>query len=154
MGRRGIGTAALLASLAAVAVLVLTPEGTGWAWGAPTTELRWYLTGLDSTATLLQLVGNLTLLAVPAALAVLRRPALGRVRRLAAAGLATGVLIELLQRVLPLGRVVSPLDAVLNATGAVVAGLLVAHVRALRPPRRPAQAARATARSAAPTSRA
>ena len=67
-------------------------RGPGWAWGAPLTELRWYATGLDSEATVLQLVGNL------------------------------------LQWALPLGRVVSPLDAALNALGAVLAGLLVLAV--------------------------
>jgi hypothetical protein len=36
------------------------------------------------------------------------------------------------QWLLPLGRVVSPLDAVLNATGAVAAGLVVAHARRMR----------------------
>ena len=127
-------TVALLASLGSVGVLTLTPDGTGWAWGSPFTELTWYVTGLDSTATMLQLVGNLTLLAVPAALAVLRWPALGRLHRLSWAGLAAGCTIEFLQWVLPLGRVVSPLDAVLNASGAVVAGVAVTHLRWMREP--------------------
>jgi hypothetical protein len=52
---------------------------------------------------------------------------------LAGASLAMGTGIELLQRVLPLGRVVSPVDAVLNATGAIAAGLVVAHLRAIFP---------------------
>ncbi|WP_448624296.1 VanZ family protein [Geodermatophilus sp. URMC 64] len=130
-GTRGRWTAAVVAALALVALLTLTPEGTGWAWGSPAVELRWYLTGLDSRATLLQLVGNLGLLAVPAALAVLRWPALGRLSLLAGAALATGASIELLQWALPLGRVVSPLDAVLNASGAVAAGTAVVLVRAL-----------------------
>jgi hypothetical protein len=122
-------TVALVASLAVVALLTLTPDGSGWAWGSPTAELRWYLTGLDSTATMVQLTGNLGLLVVPAALAVLRRPALARLPLLAGVSLATGTGIELLQWALPLGRVVSPLDAVLNAAGAVVAGLAVSHLR-------------------------
>lgn len=121
----------LAASLALVALLTLTPEGRGWAWGSPVGELRWYLTGLDSSATVLQLAGNLALLAVPAALAVLTWPALGRLSRLAAVSLAAGASIELLQWALPLGRVVSPLDAVLNATGAVGAGLVAAHLHRL-----------------------
>ena len=50
-----------------------------------------------------------------------------------AAALATGSAIELLQWALPLGRVVSPVDAVLNTAGAVVAGLLVARLRAGMP---------------------
>jgi hypothetical protein len=126
-------TICLLASLALVAVATLTPEGRGWAWGSPFVELSWYLTGLDSTATMLQLAGNLALLAVPSALAVLRWPTLGRPLRLTGVSLATGSGIELLQRVLPLGRVVSPLDAVLNATGAVAVGLVVTHLRQTRP---------------------
>ncbi|SDX90885.1 VanZ like family protein [Modestobacter sp. DSM 44400] len=77
---------------------------------------------------MLQLAGNLALFAVPSALAV-RWPALGRIRRLTAVSLATGAAIELLQWALPLGRVVSPLDAVLNTAGAVATGLVVAHVR-------------------------
>jgi hypothetical protein len=131
-------TVGLLTSLAVVALLTLTPEGRGWAWGSPLAEARWYLTGLDSTATMLQLVGNLTLLAGPAALAVLRQPALGRLPLLAGSALAVGAGIELLQWALPLGRVVSPLDAVLNATGAIATGLLVAHVRQMWPLGRPA----------------
>ena len=125
----------LLVSLALVALLTLTPEGRGWAWGSPVVELRWYLAGLDSSATVLQLAGNLALLTAPAALAVLTCPALGRLPRLTAVSLAVGSGIELLQWALPLGRVVSPLDAVLNATGAVAVGLVVAQLTAAR--RRP-----------------
>jgi VanZ family protein len=112
-----------------VAALTLLPQGVGWAWGSPAAELQWYATGLDSTTTILQLVGNLGLLTAPAVLAVLRWSALGRPVALAAAALATGIGIELLQWVLPLGRVVSPIDALLNAAGAVVAGLLAARMR-------------------------
>ncbi|WNV73685.1 VanZ family protein [Geodermatophilus sp. DSM 44513] len=119
--------AALLLAVLAVVWLTLTPAGgSGWAWGAPLTELRWYATGLDSGTTLLQLVGNLVLLAPLAGLAVLRWPALGTPARLLPLALAAGAAIELLQWALPLGRVVSPVDAALNATGAVVAGSAVA----------------------------
>ena len=129
---RGLLGAALGSALAVVASLTLVPEGTGWAWGAPLTELRWYLTGLTSPATSLQLVGNLTLLAAPAALAVGLWPALARPGRLAAAALTAGGTVEVLQFLLPLGRVVSPVDALLDATGAVLAGLLVAAADAPR----------------------
>ena len=65
---------------------------------------------------------------------MLRWPALATPRRLAAAAIAVAVGIELLQWVLPLGRVVSPLDAVLNTVGALLAGgtaaLVTAPVRA------------------------
>ncbi|MBM7804341.1 hypothetical protein JOD57_000178 [Geodermatophilus bullaregiensis] len=125
-GRRLLLGAALALALAVVASLTLVPEGSGWAWGAPLTELHWYLTGLASPTTLLQLVGNLLLLAVPAALAVRLWPALAHPARLAVAALAAGGTIEVLQFLLPLGRVVSPVDALLNAAGAVLAGLLVA----------------------------
>jgi glycopeptide antibiotics resistance protein len=117
----------LVAALLLVARVTLTPEGSGWAWGSPTTELRWYVTGLDSPNTVVQLLGNLLLLAPLSVLAVLRWPALGRFVPLAGAGLSTGTAIELLQRLLPLGRVVSPVDAVLNTAGAVAAGLAMAQ---------------------------
>jgi hypothetical protein len=58
----------------------------------------------------------------------------------AAAGrvpLAVGTGIELLQWALPLGRVVSPADALLDATGGVAASAVVTHLRwASRPPSR------------------
>jgi hypothetical protein len=126
--------AALVASVTAVAALTLLPVGAGWDWGSPMTELRWYATGLGSEATVLQLLGNVVLLVVPVSLAVLLRPSLGRIPRLAALSLAGGTAIELLQWALPLGRVVSPLDAVLNATGAVAAGVLVARAARRRAP--------------------
>ncbi|MGR7027366.1 hypothetical protein [Geodermatophilus sp. URMC 62] len=125
-GRRLLLGTTLGLALAVVASLTLAPEGTGWAWGAPLSELRWYLTGLTSPATLLQLVANLLLLAVPAALAVRLWPALAHPARLAVAALAAGGTIEVLQYLLPLGRVVSPVDALLNAAGALVTGAVVA----------------------------
>jgi glycopeptide antibiotics resistance protein len=93
-------------------------------------ELRWYAGALTSEATLLQLTGNLVLLAPLAVLAVLRWPALATPRRLAAAAVGVAVGIELLQGLLPLGRVVSPVDAALNTVGALLAGGAVALVSA------------------------
>jgi glycopeptide antibiotics resistance protein len=112
----------------AVALLTLLPDGSGWAWGAPLSEARWYLSSTDSPTAMLQLTGNLVLLVPSAVLAVLRWPELATPGRLAAAAMAAGAGIELLQWLLPLGRVVSPLDALLNATGALVAGLVVAQI--------------------------
>jgi hypothetical protein len=129
--RRALSTA-LVAALGVVAVLTLLPDGYGYEWGSPAAEIRWYAAGLDSGRTLVQLMGNLALLAVPAVLAVLRWPALARPQRLVAAAVAAAAGIELLQFLLPLGRVVSPLDALLNATGAVVAGLLVSRAAPVR----------------------
>lgn len=123
---RGALLAALCVAGAVVAALTLTPQGTGWSWAPPLAEARWYATGLDSAATRLQLLGNLALLAVPAALAVLLWPSLRSPVRLAGAALAVAGGIEVLQWALAVGRVVSPLDAALNATGAVAVGLLVA----------------------------
>jgi glycopeptide antibiotics resistance protein len=129
-GRRTALDLALLAAALGVAALTLTPAGgADWAWGAPLTELRWYATGLDSPATRLQLLGNLLLLVPLAVLAVLRRPALGTPAALAGAAVVVAGGIELLQWLLPLGRVVSPVDAALNAAGAVAAGLAVAGAR-------------------------
>jgi glycopeptide antibiotics resistance protein len=133
--------AALAAAAALVALLTLLPQGGGTAWGAPVDELRWYADGLTSEATLLQLTGNLVLLGPLAVLAVLRWPALATPRRLvgAAVGAAVGVAvgIELLQGVLPLGRVVSPVDAALNAVGALLAGGTAALLSAPAPARAP-----------------
>jgi hypothetical protein len=129
---RRLLSAALAGALAVVALLTLLPAGSGRLWGSPLTELRWYLTGLDSPATTLQLLGNLGLLTAAAALAVLRWPALGRPGPLLAVALAAGAGIEFLQWALPLGRVVSPLDALLNAVGGVAAGLVVARYQAAR----------------------
>jgi hypothetical protein len=118
--------ALLAASLAVVGLLTLLPTGGGWAWGSPVAELHWYATSLDSGTAMRQLVGNLGLLAAPAALAVALWPALASPPRLIGTALASGTAIELVQWALPLGRVVSPLDALLNATGALAAGLLIA----------------------------
>ena len=123
------GPLVLAVALLVVAALTLTPAGSGWSWGAPLAELRWYATGLDSEATLLQLVGNLCLLAVPAGLVVALWPAAGRTGHLTGLAVGAAAGIEVLQWLLPLGRVVSPLDAALNAAGAVAAGLLVREVR-------------------------
>jgi glycopeptide antibiotics resistance protein len=78
---------------------------------------------------MLQLIGNLALLAPLAALAVSRWPALATPYPLVAAAVAVAAGIELLQWALPLGRVVSPVNALLNATGAVLIGLAVAALR-------------------------
>ena len=75
---------------------------------------------------MLQLTGNLVLLAPLAVLAVLRWPSLAPPLRLGGAALAVAVGIELLQWALPLGRVVSPVDAGLNTAGALLAGRLAA----------------------------
>ncbi|MGY1732135.1 VanZ family protein [Geodermatophilus sp. SYSU D01045] len=123
---RSLLSAALAVALAVVAALTLLPTGDGgWAWGSPAVEAHWYLSGLDSRATVRQLLGNLLLLTPAAALAVLRFPALRRPAALAGAAVTAGAAIEVLQWLLPLGRVVSPLDALLNAAGALAAGLLV-----------------------------
>ncbi|MGY1782088.1 VanZ family protein [Geodermatophilus sp. SYSU D01036] len=123
---RPLLSAALAVALAVVAALTLLPTGDGgWSWGSPAVEAHWYLAGLDSRATVRQLLGNLLLLTPVAAVAVLRFPALRRPALLAGAAVATGAAIEALQWLLPLGRVVSPLDALLNAAGALAAGLLV-----------------------------
>lgn len=114
----------LVASLLVTAVAALRPKGSGWEWGDPGTELRWYVSGLDSPSTLFQLVGNLALIALPAVFAVRLWPGLRPLPRLVGASLAAGVAIEALQFLLPIGRVVSPLDALLNASGAVVAAAL------------------------------
>ncbi|HYO35839.1 MAG TPA: VanZ family protein [Geodermatophilus sp.] len=142
MDTRRVLTTGAAVALAAVAAVTLLPAGSGgWEWGSPAVEVRWYLAGLDSRTTVLQLLGNLLLLAPLAALAVLRWPVLRRPAVLVPLALAAGAAIETLQWALPLGRVVSPVDAVLNAAGAVAVGLVVGglsgvRVRLHRPPPR------------------
>jgi hypothetical protein len=119
----------LAAAAALVAFVTLLPTGRGWSWGSPGAELHWYATAWTSGTAMVELLGNLALLGPLAALAVLRAPALGNPRRLVPAALAAGTSIELLQWALPLGRVVSPMDALLNAIGAVVTGLVVVRLR-------------------------
>lgn len=135
--------AGVLVALLVVAGLTLTSAGPGgWSWADPLVELRWYAAGWDDPGTVVQLVGNLLLLAPLAVLGVLRWPGLRSPGVLVATALLVGTTIEVLQWVLPLDRVVSPLDAVLNAAGAVVAGVLVAAVlrrRAGLVPAHPAQ---------------
>ena len=116
----------LVASLLGVAALTLSPVGTGRAWGAPLSEVLWYADA--SAEARRQLLGNLLLLVPSAAAAVLLWPWLARRHCLWRTALAAGTTLELLQWTLPLGRVVSPVDAVLNATGALAAGLLVRQV--------------------------
>ena len=123
-------------SLLLVGVATLTPEGTGWRWGDPLTELQWYATGVGSPSTMVELLGNLALLALPAGFAVRIWPRLGRLPVLIAAALAAGTSIETLQWVLSIGRVVSPVDALLNATGAVLAASWVTRFRQGRAARR------------------
>jgi hypothetical protein len=135
---RSLRTAGLAWSLLLVAAATLTPRGSGWRWGDPLTELRWYATGLASPGTLVQLVGNLALLALPAAFAAQLWPRMSRLPVLAPVAVLAGTSIEVLQRLLPIGRVVSPVDALLNATGAVLTAVL-----GTRMPRRRAARVRA-----------
>ena len=125
--------AAMLVARALEALLTLLPQGGDTVWAAPLAELRWYATGLSSEAKLLQLTGNLLLLAPLAVLATLRWPGASPLR-LGGAAVAVAVGIEVLQWALPLGRVVSPVDAGLNTVGAVLAvraaGFLSGSLRA------------------------
>jgi VanZ like family len=123
--------AAMMVAGGLVALLTLLPQGGDTVWAAPLAELRWYATGLSSETTLLQLTGNLLLLAPLAVLATLRWPGASPMR-LGGAAVAAAVGIELLQWALPLGRVVSPVDAGLNTAGAVLAVRAAAVLSGLR----------------------
>jgi glycopeptide antibiotics resistance protein len=81
----------------------------------------------------LQLVGNLVLLVPSAALAALRWPALARLAGAIALWAVAALGIELLQWLLPLDRVVSPADALLNTTGAAAALAVSAALVPVRP---------------------
>lgn len=127
-GHRSLLRLLLAGSLLAVAALTLSPAGTGWAWGAPVAELQWYAALSDDARN--QLLGNLLLLMPSAITAALLWPRLTRQPTLLRSALAAGALIEVLQWSLPYGRVVSPVDAVLNAAGALAAAWAVGVARA------------------------
>ncbi|SDO33055.1 VanZ like family protein [Klenkia soli] len=120
----------LLACLAAIALITLLPRGTGWAWADPASEIAWYLHNPWGPTAFTQWFGNLVLLTVPAALATVWWP--GRVRLVVGVAALTAVAIETLQRLLPLGRVVSVVDVGLNVVGAVLVVIGVLAIRALR----------------------
>lgn len=126
---------ALVVTALCAATVVFTARGTGWTWGDPSSELLWYATGLADPQTAAQLLGNLALLAPTATCAVLLWPRLVTDRLLVRYGLAAGTGIETAQWLLPLGRVVSPVDAALNATGFVLAGRAVSALARRRPAR-------------------
>ena len=117
--------AVLVVSCLLVATVTLTPVGIGWAWADPVDELRWYLADPTAPSVLTQWGGNVLLLVVPAACAVHVWPQLGRPGTAMAVAATSASAIELAQWLLPLGRVVSPLDAVLNTAGAVAAAMTV-----------------------------
>ena len=116
--------AVLLSCLAVIALITLLPRGTGWAWADPKTEIGWYLRDPWGPTAFIQWFGNLVLLTVPVGLATAWWP--NRAGLVLGAAATTAVAIETLQGLLPLGRVVSTVDAGLNVLGAVlmVAGVL------------------------------
>ena len=116
---------ALVVSCVLVAAVTLTPAGNGWAWADPLEELRWYLADPLEPSVLAQWAGNLLLLVVPAVCAVRLRPYLGRLGTATAVAVSSASAIELAQWLVPLGRVVSPVDAALNAAGAIAAATVV-----------------------------
>jgi hypothetical protein len=71
-----------------------------------------------------QVGGNLLVLAAFGAFLPVRFPALARLRRMAAVSAAASVTIELLQYVLDLGRVTSVDDVLMNTAGALLGALL------------------------------
>ena len=117
--------AIMVVSCLLVAAVTLTPVGNGWAWADPLDELRWYLADPTAPSVLTQWAGNVLLLVVPAGCAVHIWPQLGRPGTATALAVTSASAIELAQWLLPLGRVVSPLDAALNAAGAVAAAMAV-----------------------------
>lgn len=105
--------------------MILTP--TGGAGGLQLVPLRDLLDVLRGGDTLVQLVGNLLAFAavgffLPMRLRLARAPWVPLVVALVVAGLA--VVVEALQFVLPLGRVSSIDDVLINAVGAALASLL------------------------------
>ncbi|MEV6374132.1 VanZ family protein [Micromonospora musae] len=104
--------------------MILTPRAAPREVDAvPLHDLLDLLTGSPTTA-VVQVVGNLLVFAALGFFAPVRLTVLAGPGRLFLLGAAGSVLVELLQYALDLGRVSSVDDVLLNATGAVLAGLL------------------------------
>lgn len=82
------------------------------------------LFGEPPATVVVQVGGNLLVLAAFGAFLPMRVPALARPSRIAAAAAATSATIELLQYALHLGRVSSVDDVLMNTTGALIGALL------------------------------
>ncbi|WBB65722.1 VanZ family protein [Micromonospora sp. WMMD812] len=106
----------------------------------PLRDLADLLTGPPATV-VVQVVGNLLVLAALGFFAPVRVAALAGAGRLFLLGAAGAVLVESLQYALDLGRVSSVDDVLLNATGAALAGLLSRRWWAGRRPAVPGPAA-------------
>ncbi|TDC39881.1 VanZ family protein [Micromonospora sp. 15K316] len=104
--------------------MILTPRAAPRAVDAvPLHDLVDLLTGAPTTA-VVQVVGNLLVFAALGFFAPVRLAGLAGPGRLFLLGAAGSVLVEVLQYALDLGRVSSVDDVLLNAAGAVLAGLL------------------------------
>ncbi len=137
---RGGGTPAWRASLAEVGLvygtvpwvwLTLLPGGSvgavpGRVSLVPLRDLFTLLAGDPVTATV-QIVGNLLVFAALGFFAPLRFAALASVPRILALAAGCSILIETLQHLLPLDRVSSVDDVLLNAAGAGLAALASRH---------------------------
>ena len=127
VSRSVLDVAILLSALAALYLTILVPIPLG---DRPSRTLEWWPTesvALFSQPTLLgwsQALANIVLLAPLGALAPLRFERLRPFRRLATAALLTSLGIEVAQLVLPLGRVSSVDDLLMNTMGGM-AGAIV-----------------------------
>lgn len=85
------------------------------------------LVGERPVTVLVQVGGNLLVLAAFGAFLPMRFGSLARVHRVAAASAGASVTIELLQYVLNLGRVTSVDDVLMNTVGALIGAVLTRH---------------------------
>lgn len=105
--------------------LILTPRpGPRLVHLVPFSDLVDQVRYLTPAEIAVQTVGNLLVFAALGFLAPVRFPALAGPARLLALGAAASVLVEGLQYVLDIGRVTSVDDVLINAVGALLAGLL------------------------------
>lgn len=136
-GRRRHGWPARAAWLRSVAEVGAVAGTLPWLWMiltpgpvpgrsvnlVPLRELAGQVAGDPGTA-VVQIGGNLLVFAALGACAPIRWPALAGPIRLFALGAAASVTVEVAQYLLAIGRVSSVDDVLLNATGAVLGGLV------------------------------
>jgi hypothetical protein len=123
-GWRAAAEVGVFAGTAPWVWLILTPRhGPRLVHLVPFSDLADQVRYLTPPEITVQTVGNLLVFAALGFLAPVRLPALARPGRLLALGAVCSALVEGLQYVLDIGRVTSVDDVLINAVGALLAGL-------------------------------
>jgi hypothetical protein len=123
--RRSVGEVGAIAGTAPWLWMVFTPtSGERHVVLVPLRDLVELAAGARPSTVIVQVGGNLLVLAALGAFLPMRSATLARAPRVVLVAAGTSALIELLQYVLDLGRVSSVDDVILNVTGAVIGATL------------------------------